>query len=89
MEFLDVWNEAYAAIMDHERSRDGYWVRRHILACLYSNVNQFRIVSMSLGTLGSTNVDALTAFWPGLQVLAGDIQGAIKSHLFCKYLACT
>ena len=25
-------------------------------------------------------VDALGAFWPGLQVLMGDVQPAIKSH---------
>lgn len=28
-------------------------------------------------------VDSLSAFWPGLQVLAGDIENAIKSHLIC------
>ena len=29
-------------------------------------------------------VDSLSAFWPGLQVLAGDIENAIKSHLICE-----
>ena len=31
-------------------------------------------------------VDSLSAFWPGLQVLAGDVENAIKSHLICKVL---
>jgi hypothetical protein len=26
VEFLDVWNEAYAAVMKHTRGVDGYWV---------------------------------------------------------------
>ena len=30
-------------------------------------------------------VDSLSAFWPGLQVLAGDVESAIKSHMICKY----
>lgn len=25
--YLDIWNEAYAAIMNHSRSVDGHWVR--------------------------------------------------------------
>ncbi|PVF93371.1 hypothetical protein CPB86DRAFT_715665 [Serendipita vermifera] len=66
-EFLDVWNEAYASIMSHARSVDGY---------------SYRIIGMHSGLSVSSNVDSLSAFWPGLQVLAGDIQGAIKSHLF-------
>lgn len=40
---------------------------------------------MSKGLVASTNVDSLSAFWAGLQVLGGDIQGAIKSHLFCEF----
>ena len=27
VEFLDVWNEAYAAVMKYTRGVDGYWVR--------------------------------------------------------------
>lgn len=26
VEFLDVWNEAYAAVMKYTRGADGYWV---------------------------------------------------------------
>lgn len=56
---------------------------------------------MSKGTYSTTNIDSLSAFWPGLQVvglspacnstsltlgqvLAGDIQNAIKSHIICQ-----
>ncbi|KDQ64850.1 glycoside hydrolase family 47 protein [Jaapia argillacea MUCL 33604] len=59
VEFLDVWHEAYAAIMRYARAADGFWVR------------SFRSL------LG----DSLSAFWPGLQVLAGDVENAVKSHL--------
>ena len=27
IEFLDVWDDAYAAIMRYTRARDGYWVK--------------------------------------------------------------
>lgn len=42
---------------------------------------------MHKGHIASSNVDSLSAFWAGLQVLAGDVQGAIKSHLFCEFAA--
>ncbi|KZT74450.1 glycoside hydrolase family 47 protein [Daedalea quercina L-15889] len=58
VEFLDVWQEAYAAIMRYSRAPDGFW-----------------------GDLAYNTFDSLSAFWPGLQVLAGDIENAIKSHL--------
>ncbi|QRV91088.1 glycoside hydrolase family 47 protein [Ceratobasidium sp. AG-Ba] len=31
--------------------------------------------------LATVYIDSLSAFWPGLQVLAGDVENAIKSHL--------
>ncbi|KZT58834.1 glycoside hydrolase family 47 protein [Calocera cornea HHB12733] len=65
-DFLDVWHESYAAVMKHLRGREGFW---------------FRNTWMDSGLLASVHVDALSAFWPGLQVLGGDIQNAIKSHL--------
>ncbi|KAG6331731.1 hypothetical protein ID866_7360 [Astraeus odoratus] len=66
VEFLDVWDEVYATVMRYARSSDGYW---------------FRSVNMHTGDLAYSTVDSLSAFWPGLQVLAGDVQNAIKSHL--------
>ncbi|KAI6003911.1 glycoside hydrolase family 47 protein [Pisolithus albus] len=66
VEFLDVWNEVYATVMRYPRSPDGYW---------------FRHVNMHTGNQAYSTIDSLSAFWPGLQVLAGDVQNAIKSHL--------
>ncbi|OBZ71803.1 ER degradation-enhancing alpha-mannosidase-like protein 1 [Grifola frondosa] len=66
VEFLDVWQEAYAAIMRYSRSPDGFW---------YRNVN------IHTGDVSFATFDSLSAFWPGLQVLAGDVENAIKSHL--------
>ncbi|KAG6895527.1 hypothetical protein C0992_000833 [Termitomyces sp. T32_za158] len=36
---------------------------------------------MDSGDVAYFTVDSLSAFWPGLQVLAGDVQNAIKLHL--------
>ncbi|KZV75403.1 glycoside hydrolase family 47 protein [Peniophora sp. CONT] len=66
-EFLDVWNESYASVMQYSRSGDGFWFRR---------------VDLSNGNLLYYTYDSLSAFWPGLQVIAGDIDNAIKSHMF-------
>ncbi|KAI0254258.1 alpha-mannosidase [Lactifluus subvellereus] len=65
-EFLDVWNESYAAIMRYSRSLDGLWYRQ---------------VHMTTGDMAYNTMDSLSAFWPGLQVLAGDIESAIKTHM--------
>ncbi|EPQ59290.1 alpha mannosidase-like protein [Gloeophyllum trabeum ATCC 11539] len=66
MEFLDVWHESYAAIMRYARATDGFW---------------FRSVSMHTGDIVYYTTDSLSAFWAGLQVLAGDVENAIKAHL--------
>ncbi|TDL29347.1 alpha-mannosidase [Rickenella mellea] len=66
VEFLDVWHEAYAAIMRYARGSDGFW---------------FRSVNIHTGDIAYSVTDSLSAFWPGLQVLAGDVENAIKSHL--------
>lgn len=88
-EFLDVWNEVYGSVMTHARAHDGYSVSSLELFDRKIGSNfwyQYRIVDMNRGHAISTNVDSLSAFWAGLQVLAGDIEGAIKSHLFCELL---
>ena len=36
---------------------------------------QYRSVDMHTGRVASHNVDSLSAFFPGLQVLMGDLQG--------------
>ncbi|KAF5331587.1 hypothetical protein D9611_007751 [Ephemerocybe angulata] len=66
VEYLDVFDDAYAAVMRYSRSPDGYW---------------FRLVNMNSGDLAYYTVDSLSAFWPGLQVLSGDVENAIKLHL--------
>ncbi|KAG8878965.1 alpha mannosidase-like protein [Tulasnella sp. 331] len=65
--FLDIWDKAYAAIMRHSRGTEGYW---------------YRAIGMHTGELSAAHVDSLGAFWPGLQVLAGDLENAIKAHLY-------
>ncbi|KAJ6539265.1 alpha mannosidase-like protein [Mycena capillaripes] len=66
VEFLDVWDDSYAAIMRWSRAPDGFW---------------YRPVNMYTGDTAYFTVDSLSAFWPGLQVLAGDVQNAIKLHM--------
>jgi hypothetical protein len=39
---------------------------------------------MTTGEKAYNTLDSLSAFWPGLQVLAGDVENAIKSHLLCE-----
>ncbi|PPQ77269.1 hypothetical protein CVT25_010851 [Psilocybe cyanescens] len=66
IEFLDVWDDAYAAIMRFARTKDGH---------------SYRTVNMHSGDAAYNIIDSLSAFWPGLQVLAGDVQNAIKLHM--------
>ena len=39
---------------------------------------------MTTGDMTYNTLDSLSAFWPGLQVLAGDVENAIKSHMLCE-----
>lgn len=88
VEFLDVWQEGYAAVMRHVRSLDGHWVRlwSPFFLLLTNDRFQYRIVNPHTGDQLYSTIDSLSAFWPGLQVLGGDISNAIKSHLTCEYL---
>lgn len=36
---------------------------------------------MQTGAVATSTIDSLAAFWPGLQVLAGDVEAAIQSHM--------
>ncbi|KAJ9111659.1 hypothetical protein QFC19_001017 [Naganishia cerealis] len=65
--FMDIWDDIYAAVMQHHRSPDGYF---------------FHNVHVTVGSPLGHLVDSLSAFWPGLQVLAGDVENAIRSHLY-------
>ncbi|BGP20642.1 hypothetical protein JCM10213v2_008805 [Rhodosporidiobolus nylandii] len=64
-QYLRVWDESYAALQRYVRSPDGF---------LYRNVNQ------QTGQLSSVLIDSLSAFFPGVQTLMGDLDGAAKSH---------
>jgi mannosidase alpha-like ER degradation enhancer 1 len=65
-EYMDMFDDAYKALLFYVRDTTGY---------LYRNVH------MSTGSLMSSWIDSLSAFFPGLQVLHGDLDSAIKSHL--------
>ncbi|ELK15172.1 ER degradation-enhancing alpha-mannosidase-like protein 1 [Pteropus alecto] len=75
-EDLEMFNAAYQSIQNH--------LRRGREACnegegdppLYVNVNMFS------GQLMNTWIDSLQAFFPGLQVLMGDVEDAICLHAF-------
>ncbi|KAJ3042757.1 alpha mannosidase-like protein, partial [Rhizophlyctis rosea] len=63
--FATDFAEAYQAILKHVRDVDG-----HI----------YKQVDMNNGGLMATWIDSLAAFFPGLQVLAGDLPSAIRHH---------
>ncbi|CAK9783494.1 unnamed protein product [Cutaneotrichosporon oleaginosum] len=65
--YMDVFHDAYAAIQTHVRTKDGF---------IYRPV-QLR----SLRPASTSVIDSLSAFFPGVQVLAGDIESAIRNHL--------
>lgn len=75
-EDLEMFNAAYESIQNH--------LRRGREACnegegdppLYVNVNMLN------GQLMNTWIDSLQAFFPGLQVLTGDVEDAICLHAF-------
>ncbi|KAJ3410692.1 ER degradation-enhancing alpha-mannosidase-like protein 1 [Chytridiales sp. JEL 0842] len=64
-QYLDEFNVVYQGVMDHIKDSEGHF---------YLNVN------MHNGKLVTTWVDSLSAFFPGLQVLAGDLDNAIRGH---------
>ncbi|KAJ3258378.1 ER degradation-enhancing alpha-mannosidase-like protein 1 [Boothiomyces macroporosus] len=64
-EYLKIYNEAYQGVMTHLVDGEGF---------IYKNVK------MGSGKLAAPWLDSLSAFFPGLQVLAGDVQSAIRPH---------
>ncbi|WVR03311.1 hypothetical protein IAU60_000302 [Kwoniella sp. DSM 27419] len=65
--YYDIFHDAYAAIQTHIRTTDGFIYRP--------------IFTRLLQPASPSTIDSLSAFVPGMQVLAGDIESAIKSHL--------
>ncbi|KAI9805438.1 MAG: hypothetical protein M1825_000689 [Sarcosagium campestre] len=66
-DFLDVWEEAHAAIKYH--------MHRDLLHSHYVNVN------LNTGSPQAFWIDSLGAYYPGLLTLAGELDEASKSHL--------
>ena len=66
-EYLDSFENAYAAILKYVRDPDGFLYRR---------------VNMASGAPIAHWVDSLGAFFPGLQVLYGDLHSAMKGWEF-------
>ncbi|KAJ3273781.1 ER degradation-enhancing alpha-mannosidase-like protein 1 [Terramyces sp. JEL0728] len=64
-EYLEIYNEAYNGVMSHLVDGEGF---------IYKNVK------MANGKLAAPWLDSLSAFFPGLQVLAGDVASAIRPH---------
>ncbi|OXH23230.1 carbohydrate binding protein [Cryptococcus neoformans] len=65
--FYDIFYDSYAAIQTHVRTPDGFIYRP--------------IHTRLLQIPSPTTIDSLSAFLPAIQVLAGDIPSAIRSHL--------
>ncbi|ORY37680.1 hypothetical protein BCR33DRAFT_663463 [Rhizoclosmatium globosum] len=59
------FQDAYTAVQLYNKDEPGWF---------YKNVD------MDSGNQVVNWVDSLSAFWPGLQVLAGDVDGAVKLH---------
>ncbi|KAJ3145802.1 alpha mannosidase-like protein [Geranomyces variabilis] len=64
-EYANAWDVAYQGLIKHVRDERGL---------LYKTIN------MDTGALATTWMDSLAAFFPGLQVLAGDLKNAAALH---------
>nr|XP_019014344.1 uncharacterized protein I206_00426 [Kwoniella pini CBS 10737]OCF53125.1 hypothetical protein I206_00426 [Kwoniella pini CBS 10737] len=65
--YYDIFYDSYAAIQTYVRTTDGF---------IYRPV-QTRLLQPA----SPSTIDSLSAFLPAMQVLAGDVESAIKSHL--------
>ncbi|CCI48519.1 unnamed protein product [Albugo candida] len=63
--WLDIFNSSYTAVEAHTKFND-----LHVEVDMHYGNRRIRY----------PRVSALQAFWPGLQVLAGDVINAVKSH---------
>ncbi|GMM30841.1 alpha-1,2-mannosidase [Martiniozyma asiatica (nom. inval.)] len=61
----EIWKDSYTALLTHSQNEFG----------IFQNVNSYS------GLLSTEWLDSLAAFFPGLQVLGGDILNAQKLHL--------
>jgi ER degradation enhancer, mannosidase alpha-like 1 len=65
-DLLVMFAELMESVNAHQRARD---------LLVYRNVD------MDTGQMVNMWVDSLSAFWPGLLVLAGDVPGAVRGHV--------
>jgi hypothetical protein len=73
--------------MRYSRATDGFWVGRVLHHLNFINISyQFRNVNIYTGEAAYYTTDSLSSFWSGLQVLAGDVENAIKSHQMCRLI---
>lgn len=75
-EDLEMFNAAYQSIQNYLRRGREFCNEGHGDPPLYVNVN------MLDGHMMNTWIDSLQAFFPGLQVLMGDVEDAICLHAF-------
>jgi mannosidase alpha-like ER degradation enhancer 1 len=66
-DYLPMFEKAYRAIKLYLLDLEGF---------------VFKNVHMETGKLATGWIDSLSAFFPGLQVLYGDVEGAIRPHFF-------
>ncbi|KAG0265113.1 alpha mannosidase-like protein [Actinomortierella ambigua] len=66
-EYLEMYESAATAIQQQLLHETGYF---------------YKHIHITEGRLMATWVDSLSAFLPGVQVLAGDLESAIKNHLY-------
>jgi mannosidase alpha-like ER degradation enhancer 1 len=79
--YLDIFQDSYSAVQTHVRTSDGFFVCIHPPSKDISD-EQYRPVQFRLlHQAASSTIDSLGAFFPGLQVLAGDLESAIKGHM--------
>lgn len=64
--YWNVWNILYESIKNYLQDHSKF---------IYKNIN------FITNAIATTWIDSLAAYFPGLQVLAGDIDGAVKAHL--------
>ncbi|KAI3659988.1 hypothetical protein MP638_000036, partial [Amoeboaphelidium occidentale] len=63
--YLEMFEESYKAVLAYVRDPEGY---------------MYRPVHMDTGQPFATWIDSLSAFFPGLQVMYGDLPNAIRLH---------
>jgi hypothetical protein len=72
--FLHVWEDAHSAIKRHLYRGPNYQHPHYVQGDLYT------------GAIRATWIDSLSAYYPGLLVLAGEVDEAVETHLLTTAL---